>query len=119
MERLAADSFVSIAEAAETLHVHASTIRRWIDVGTLPAYRVGGRRVLVKREDLAKVVAPLASRTSRGPRLTPEQQRQFEEAIAASRRLLAEQLDARGGVPYPPSWELINQERDRRSEELG
>ena len=35
--------------------------------------------------------------------------------IALSDKILAE----RGGVPFSPSWELINEARDERSRQLG
>jgi excisionase family DNA binding protein len=37
--------YLTVAEAAELLKVHKSTIWRWIESGSLPAYRVGRRGV--------------------------------------------------------------------------
>lgn len=50
--------FYTVAEAARLLDVSSSTVRRWIRSRRLPAYRVGPRRMRVKREDLAGVVGP-------------------------------------------------------------
>lgn len=52
------DELLSIEEAAGLLHVHKSMIRRWIDRGDVPAYRVGRRRLALKRTDLARMIAP-------------------------------------------------------------
>jgi excisionase family DNA binding protein len=35
------DEYLTVAEAASLLRVHKSTIWRWIENGSLPAYRVG------------------------------------------------------------------------------
>jgi excisionase family DNA binding protein len=46
---------LTISEAAEFLHVHANTLRRWSDVGLLVSYRIssrGDRRFF--REDLIR-----------------------------------------------------------------
>ena len=48
-----ATPLLTISEAAEFLHVHANTLRRWSDVGLLVSYRIsnrGDRRFF--REDL-------------------------------------------------------------------
>ncbi len=51
----------TIAEAARALRVSVSTVWRWINAGRLPAYRVGNRRIRLRKEDLRIVVAPLSS----------------------------------------------------------
>ena len=53
-----------------------------------------------------------------GPRLSPEEQQQAVAAVEAAKRLQAEQLVKRGGVPFSPSWEIINELRDERSRQL-
>jgi excisionase family DNA binding protein len=143
------DECLTIAEAAALLKVHRSTIRRWIVQGELPAYRVGRRRLALRRADLDRLVRPAAraaaaregivfsvtdpslagltpaeqiavirARRAEIPPLTPEQRerglRAMEEAKALSERILRE----RGGVPFSPSWEIINEFRDERSEQL-
>ena len=48
------DKSISIQEAAEALSVHPATIRRMIDSGELPAFRV--RRVWrIREKDLQKI----------------------------------------------------------------
>jgi excisionase family DNA binding protein len=44
------ESFLTVAEVAETLKLNQQTVRNWIDQGSLPALRVG-RRVRIKRSD--------------------------------------------------------------------
>lgn len=38
-----ATPFLTVTEAAEFLHVHTNTLRRWSDVGLLLSYRIGSR----------------------------------------------------------------------------
>jgi excisionase family DNA binding protein len=49
------ESFLTVAEVAEMLKLNQQTVRNWIDQGSLPALRVG-RRVRIKRSDLARVL---------------------------------------------------------------
>src|ERR1700754_3393197 len=49
------DSFLTVAEVAETLKLNQQTVRNWIDQGSLPALRVG-RRVRIKRSDFERIL---------------------------------------------------------------
>jgi excisionase family DNA binding protein len=49
------DSFLTVAEVAETLKLNQQTVRNWIDRGELPAVRVG-RRVRIKRADFDRLL---------------------------------------------------------------
>ena len=120
------EDYVTVPEAAKLLQVHISTIRRWIDSGDLPAHRVGQRRIIVKRGDLANLITPARAEQEKGgdmshterlliPKLTPEEQRQGLEAIERARRLQAEMLAKRGGKLFSPSWELLEEARDERT----
>src|SRR5215813_4065074 len=51
----AEDSFLTVAEVAETLKLNQQTVRNWIDQGSLPALRVG-RRVRIKRSDFERIL---------------------------------------------------------------
>jgi excisionase family DNA binding protein len=51
--------YVSTETAAEILDVSKKTVRRWIDTGRLPAYRVGPRYI---RIDLAELEAAMVRR---------------------------------------------------------
>ncbi|HEY7030502.1 MAG TPA: helix-turn-helix domain-containing protein [Thermomicrobiales bacterium] len=125
--------FLTVAEAAKALRVDRSTVRRWIANGDLPAYRVGPRRVRIKRDDLAQVVRPTTAATSPSPRLgmhyaesddelrlplTEEERDRALAALEAGNRIREDLLRQRGGVPFSPSWELINEARDERTEQL-
>lgn len=52
----------TVAEAARQLKVSVSTIWRWINAGSLTAYRVGPRRIRIRREDLAALIKPARAR---------------------------------------------------------
>jgi excisionase family DNA binding protein len=129
MATLLGEEYLTVAEAAAALRVNRSTIRRWMSQGTLPAYRVGQRRVALRREDVARLITPARtiqekgdamSQTERGisPKLTTEQQRQGLAAMAEARRLREEILRERGGELFTPSWEIINELRDERSQQV-
>ena len=49
------DSFLTVAEVAETLKLNQQTVRNWIDQGSLPAVRVG-RRVRIRRSDFDRLL---------------------------------------------------------------
>jgi excisionase family DNA binding protein len=52
------NSLLTVSEAAEFLHVHANTLRRWSDIGLLVAYRIsarGDRRFF--KEDLVRFLS--------------------------------------------------------------
>ena len=121
--------YLSIAQAATLLGVHQSTVRRWIEQGALPVYRIGERRVAVKRRDVAQMVQPahlpctarmatplLDDRVIRP--LTAEERTRALVAMATARELRAEQLRERGGKPFPSSWETLAEMRDERSRQL-
>jgi excisionase family DNA binding protein len=122
------DSMLSVAEAAAHLKVSKSTIRRWIASGDLPAYRVGRRRIALKRSDVATLIAPAREHLQRGGdmakgeqepvrRLNAQEQQQARAAVAQAKQLQAQLLARRGGQQFSPSWELLNDLRDERSQQ--
>ena len=50
---------LTIESAADMLAVHPRTIRRYIDAGDLPAYRLGPRQIRVKRADVDALLTPI------------------------------------------------------------
>jgi excisionase family DNA binding protein len=50
------DSFLTVAEVAETLKLNQQTVRNWIDQGSLPALRIG-RRVRIRRSDFERLLS--------------------------------------------------------------
>ena len=58
------ESYLTVAEVAETLKLNQQTVRNWIDQGSLPALRVG-RRVRIKRSDFERILEESYSGTNR------------------------------------------------------
>jgi excisionase family DNA binding protein len=124
-----AESYLTVAQAAQQLLVHPSTIRRWIDRGRLAAYRLGEKRIGVRPSDVARQVAPRRARVGQRermaqadqklviPLLTTEEQRRGLRALAELERISAA-IAARHRKLIPESWELINRSRDERTREL-
>ncbi len=112
------EEYVSVKRAAAMLHVSQSTIWRWVNEGTLPAQRIGQRRVWLKRADLASLVTPRRRQHARERPLTRKEREQWLAAIEESRRAQAEQLARRGGKLFTPSYLLIDEARDERTEQL-
>lgn len=135
------ERYITVAEAAELLKVSRSTLWRWIDQGELPAYRFGQRRVLIKREDLGRLLTPArgerqdkggGERGEKGGNMTEiEREREWlsrpltrheqERALAAlelAREFKAEMLKRRGGELFPDSAEIVREMREERTREL-
>ena len=124
------EEYLSLVQAAETLHVHASTIRRWIDSGMLPAYRLGQRRLVVRRSDVAGLITPARrvatdegadpprDKAAAVPLLTRPEREQGLAAMAEARQLREEIQAKHGGRLFPPSWEALAELRDARSRQL-
>ncbi len=121
--------YATVDEAARILQVHKATIRRWIDAGLLASYRVGRRRLVIKRADLACMITPARpTREMPGhisttepvviPKLTREQQREALATLERVRRHSAELLKHQDDQPVPEAWELINEARDERTRQL-
>ena len=124
----ALDDILTIEEAAEAMRVSTSTIRRRIRCGDLLAYRMGGRRLWVKRADLARLMTPAYASDQSDEEdedddldrpLTDEERDRGLAALAALERLSAEILAKRGGVLFtPPAEELIREAREERTRQL-
>lgn len=110
----------SVPEAAKALGVSPSTVWRWIDARKLSAYRVGARKIRIRREDLAAMVAPLRTEPNtkqeplkpiwHAPRTAEEFRRQQE--------LVAQILADQEGMSIAPltTADLIRQVREEREE---
>jgi excisionase family DNA binding protein len=66
------ETYLTVAEVAETLKLNQQTVRNWIDQGSLPALRVG-RRVRIKRSDFERILEESYSpgATAPGGRASP------------------------------------------------
>lgn len=116
-----AEDHVTVKEAAAFLRVAPSTIRRGLREGEVPAYRLGKRRVALRRADLSLLVTPARPREAPGHgladedelerikrrKLTPEEVRRGLAALERARQHRKALLAQRGGVPFPDSAEII------------
>ena len=119
-----------MAEAARLLKVSQSSVWRWIRRGQLKAYRAGQRGVRLKLADVEAALSPVSEEiipqriyTSMEDikRLEPisEERKRYALAIVEKlRRNRARQLEERGGIPFSPSWKLINEARDERTKQI-
>lgn len=117
---------LSVAQAAARLKVHKSTIWRWIDSGRLHAYRIGERRVRLKKADIEDLITPARvigweggdmanpRQASAIHRLTEEEQLKALAAVEQARTAQAALLERRGGKRFSPSWELLEEARSLR-----
>lgn len=123
------DEYISVAEAATQLKISQSTLWRWIDQGMLPAYRVGQRRVRLKKIDLTTLITP-ARQQEKGDRmaekererlqrpLTKEEQQHALATLACAEELQQRLLERRGGHPFPSSWKDLDKARAERNRQL-
>lgn len=117
------ESYLTVAQAAEHLGVHPSTIRRWIDSGLLRAYRLGPKRINVKRSDAERMIAQRRARRDGPPerkasgRMTKAQQQRGLQALADARRL-RDKLAAKYGKSQVEGWVLLNDSREERTRQL-
>jgi excisionase family DNA binding protein len=89
--------YYSIREAASQLRVAESTVWRWVDKGLVPAYRLPGRRIRIKKADVDMALKPTRQPAAR--QLHEEEERQRQEA----RRRIAG--TTRAGQPADlPDW---------------
>ena len=87
---------IAIPEGARRCSVTTGTLRRWIDRGYIPAYRVGARGVRVSAADLNRLVRPLPGRPPEtlagavnrvlalAAHLTPDQRDRLYAALAGT-----------------------------------
>lgn len=133
--------YYTVSQAAHKLHVHRTTITRWIRSGRLRASRVGPKAVRIAARDLEQVITP-ANDTGREvtdmEEVTDMKERQPDQytiltglptqpltdeevsrglAALARARAFREQLRAeRGGGPAPDSTAIVREAREERSQ---
>lgn len=127
MAPITQDDLLTVQQAAELLQMSTSTIWRWINQGDLPAYRLGQRRVRVRRGDVERIIRPrnnealAATEDPEGVMPAPLTEEQRQRALATLERLKAlhaKLLDERGGELFPDSVELLESIRAERDGEL-
>jgi excisionase family DNA binding protein len=112
--------YCTVAEAAALLRVSKPTIWRWIDSGRLPAVRVGGRTIRIRRSDIDMLVEP-ARLVIRETEPSPYIARQAEKdqdpmrIVEELRDLRQRILAGRGGRLTSDSVQLIRAAREARS----
>lgn len=124
------EDYITTEEALRLLKISRSTLWRWVGQGELPAYRLGRRRVLIKRSDLEKLIRPAREEKGElhghmnGERkrlhlpLSAEEQKQGLAALEAAERFSAELRNRHGGRLLPDSVQSIREMRDKRTREL-
>jgi excisionase family DNA binding protein len=60
------ETYLTVAEVAETLKLNQQTVRNWIDQGSLPAVRIG-RRVRIKRSDFQRIIDESSTAATAAP----------------------------------------------------
>jgi excisionase family DNA binding protein len=82
--------YYTVAQAAKVLDVSPSTIWRWIKADILPAYRVGPRKIRIKKEELLSIITPARTKevSMENPPLPPP----TEEELARRKTLVAQIL---------------------------
>lgn len=58
-QQVAGPEFLTLAQAAEIVGTSERTVRRLIDSGSLPAFRVGVRAVRVRADDVRAQAKPI------------------------------------------------------------
>jgi excisionase family DNA binding protein len=53
---MTANEYMTVQEAADLAHVDHQTVRRWFRENRLGRYRIGPRRVLVKRSEIEAMI---------------------------------------------------------------
>src|SRR5438477_4679756 len=121
MQEQQGEPLYTLKEAASEFRVAESTVWRWVDKGLIPAYRLPGRRIRLKKSDVEKAIRPAARPAAEwekwivgetGIGVDPE------VAIARSLEHMARVRARRGGEPLPDSVEDIRQMREERSREM-
>lgn len=94
--------YISVSEAACLLSVSPSTVWRWIDTAKLPAYRLGGHTLRIRRSDLERLARPARDVSEAGAppadwarALLPPSTAEIERRRAA----VAHALDVRSRTP--------------------
>lgn len=114
------DEYLTVKEIADGLKLNPQTVRNWIDLGRLPAVRVG-RRVRVRRAELDRFLAQGATVELEPQPSTvapAEAIEQLTEALERARRLLHRLTGARRADLAEALQELTDARRRRGRDTL-
>lgn len=116
MKRNGERPFYTITEAALFLDVSPVTVWRWIETRRLPAYRVGPRRIRIRKEDLMAVVQP-----ARGEEVTAVEKETKRPDVFAlydperARKALAQSAGALAGINGEALLRDLHAQREQHS----
>lgn len=119
------DDYLTVIEAASLMRVAPSTVRRWIREGDVPAYRLGKRRIALRRTDLSALITPLhpdhddrdssAEPSVEPAELTPEEERRQAKGMAMLDEIRRENTAQRETFEFR---KLTPEEKERAFETL-
>jgi excisionase family DNA binding protein len=87
--------YYTVAQAAKVLDVSPSTIWRWVKTAKLPAYRVGPRKIRIKKEDLPIIITPARTKEVSMEKQPPTFQPPTKEELARRKTLVDQILQLR------------------------
>lgn len=108
--------YLTVPEAAARLKVAESTVWRWIANETLPAYRKGRKRTLLRAADVARAAEPVSRPSVHEERISDEVAARRLAAIAATRAEWARWPKRRPGDPSVV--DLLHEAREERDRQL-
>lgn len=74
--------YYTVPEAARELSVSQATVWRWITSRRLPAYRVGPRRIRIRRQDLGSVIRPVGEPVGEREVIAVDKEREASDIFA-------------------------------------
>lgn len=125
----APSELLSVAEAARVLRISQSTLWRWIDRGEVPAYRIGPKRVWLKKAELDSLnphvrlprddgaKAPEMAEFHQG-RMSAAKSARVLQALDRARVFREKLLADRGGRLFERSEDDLYELREERSRQL-
>lgn len=112
--------FCTVREAAEQLDVSVPTVWRWVKSGKLPALRIGGRTIRIRRSEVDAItrasVRDPAAKPGTGLVQMGDPTMPFEDLLRAMERQRAAILRRHGGKPLSDSTPLIREAREAWAE---
>jgi excisionase family DNA binding protein len=85
--------YYTVSDAARVLDVSPSTVWRWIAAGKLPAYRIGGKSIRIRKDDLQAIIHParveVTTRNQEHPLNPPPTQEELARRQALVAQILA------------------------------
>lgn len=113
MKRETERSFYTVAEAADVLEVSPATVWRWIEAERLPAYRVGPRRIRIRKQDVERVIGPARREVMAMDKETKQADLFAHYDPARARKALAESA---GALAHLDRRELLTDLRAQREQ---